>query len=418
MMTRIWIAALAAGALLASGMSLRAEDEKDSKKSNDNEAGASERPDKDTSGKKDADRQERRDRAMRGTIRSISEDRLTLKLEDGKEKNIELGDSSTVMVDGKRAKIADLKEGDRVRITSDDGNFHTIRVTRNGSDDTAVGRRQPPADPASPNATLQPEQAQNQATSQDRPQLGVLLGPSTTTGARIHQIAPNSAAARAGLRPGDYILSVDDHQITSPEDVGTALESADWTDGSHLTVWNNGQTRDVLITFQQPQVTGFRGVDQEQSAKRAGEPAQAATPGPSNGSNANAPTRNDVTRNQAWLGIAPADFASQPQNGGNQNRGVFVRSVYPGSPAERAGIRNGDTITRFNGNDIGSAQEILDAMTELEPQKEIDIKFTRNGQAQSIKATLEDRQKLFGQNGRGSSGSNANGTNSSQQNRE
>jgi type II secretory pathway component PulC len=418
MVTRIGIAALAAGALLASGMSLRAEDEKDSKKSNDKEASASKRSDKETSEKKDSNREERLDRATRGTISSVAEDRLTLKLVDGKEKKIELGDSSSVMVDGKRAKIADLKEGDRVRITSDDGNFHTIRVTRNGSDDAAIGRRELPADPASPNAILQPEQAQSQPESKGRPQLGALLGPSTTTGARIHQIAPNSAAARAGLRPGDYILSVDDHQITSPEDVGTALEAADRTDGSHLTVWNNGQTRDVLITFQQPQVTGFRGVGQEQNGTKAGEAAQAATPDQSNASNSGASTRKDLTRNQAWLGIAPADFASQSQNGNSQSRGVFVRSVYPGSPAERAGIRNGDTITRFNGNEIARAQEILDAMTELEPQKEIDIEFTRNGQAQSIKATLEDRQKIFGQNGQGSSGSNVNGTSSSQQNRE
>ena len=415
MVTRIWIAALAAGALLASGMGLRAEDEKDSKKSKDERSSASERSDKESGDRKES---ERRDRAMRGTIGSISDGRLTLKLEDGKEKKFDLGDSSTIRVDGKRAKIEDLKEGDRVRITSDDGNFQTIRVTRNGSDDTAVGRRQPPADPTTPNAVLQPgqpeEQAQGQSQDQvaNRPQLGVLLGPSPTTGARIHQIAPNSAAARAGLRPGDYILTVDDRQISSPEDVGQALDEADPSDGSYLTVWNNGQTRDVLVTFEQSQVTGFRGVDQPQAGRNQGDAARAAIPSPSNPSNP-----SNASQNRAWLGIAPADFGSQLQAGSNQNqnRGVFVRSVFPGSPAERAGIRNGDTITRFNGNEVSRAQDILDAMTELEPQKEIEIEVTRNGEAQSITATLEDRQQAFSQDGRSAFGAQQRNPNQQQQ---
>lgn len=428
MAIRIWIATLAAGALLTSGMHLRAEDGEDSKKSKDEKSSASERSDKDSGERKDADRrnskddsdrQERRERAMRGTIGSVSDGRLTLKLEGGKEKQIDLGDSSTVTIDGKRAKIDDLKEGDRVRVTSDDGNFHTVRVTRNGSDDTAIGRRQLPADLSSPNAILQPGQAQQQAPSQDRPQLGVLLGPSPTTGARIHQIAPNSVAAHAGLRPGDYILSIDDRRISSPEDVGDALDAADSSDGSLLTVWNNGQTRDVLVTFQESQVTGFRGVDPTRNARNEGEAAQAATPGQPNASIA-----NKGSQNRAWLGIAPADFGSQAQSGNsqNQNRGVFVRSVFPASPAARAGIRNGDTITQFNGNEVARAQDILDAMTELEPQKEIEIGVTRSGQTQTIKATLGDRQQAFGQNGSSSFGAQQGNSNQpqpdgSQQNR-
>jgi serine protease Do len=58
-------------------------------------------------------------------------------------------------------------------------------------------------------------QAESGPPISDMAWLGVTHDPQSAHSARIRRVAPNSPAARAGLQPGDIILSIDDVEISS-----------------------------------------------------------------------------------------------------------------------------------------------------------------------------------------------------------
>lgn len=99
---------------------------------------------------------------------------------------------------------------------------------------------------------------------------------------------------------------------------------------------------------------------------------------------------------RAWLGIDTRNFASLPIQKANElalpeRRGVFVNQVLPDSPAEQAGIKEGDVIVAVNG-DPAISKEQLSSFISLQPAGEV-VEFTywRSKKLDKIKVTLGDR---------------------------
>lgn len=68
--------------------------------------------------------------------------------------------------------------------------------------------------------------------------------------------------------------------------------------------------------------------------------------------------------------------------------GADVASVEPGSAADKAGIRTGDVITRFNELSIGEPNQLTAAVREQAPGTKVDITVLRNGQERTLEVTL------------------------------
>jgi serine protease Do len=77
--------------------------------------------------------------------------------------------------------------------------------------------------------------------------------------------------------------------------------------------------------------------------------------------------------------------------------GALVADVTAGSPAAKAGIKQGDVITRFNGHEIDKMHDLPRLVAEAGIGKTIDLTVRRNGQEQRLGATLaelKDQQKV------------------------
>ena len=74
-------------------------------------------------------------------------------------------------------------------------------------------------------------------------------------------------------------------------------------------------------------------------------------------------TREKVTEDKAaFLGINGIDVDDSVSENYNMPTGVCVVKVYEGSAAEKAGIQKGDIITKFDGHDVDSMEEMQELL--------------------------------------------------------
>jgi serine protease Do len=83
-------------------------------------------------------------------------------------------------------------------------------------------------------------------------------------------------------------------------------------------------------------------------------------------------------------------------------RGAKVRSVEKDSPAEKAGIQEGDVIVRFDGETVRSASHLARLVGETPAGRSVSIEVARGGATQKLSATLAEgnrRVRVFGGDG-------------------
>lgn len=76
----------------------------------------------------------------------------------------------------------------------------------------------------------------------------------------------------------------------------------------------------------------------------------------------------------------------------DETSGAYVveNGVVDGSPADQAGIRPGDVITKVNNITIGATNPISSAVGSLAVGQQVDIVLKRDGQEQTVRATLRE----------------------------
>jgi predicted metalloprotease with PDZ domain len=94
----------------------------------------------------------------------------------------------------------------------------------------------------------------------------------------------------------------------------------------------------------------------------------------------------------AWLGVH-LDETSEME-------GAMVAAVYPSGPAARAGIRDGDVITRFGEHQIKSAQDLSDIVEKSEPNSEVEFTIMRGQTERKLTAQLGSRMMFAETQGR------------------
>lgn len=75
--------------------------------------------------------------------------------------------------------------------------------------------------------------------------------------------------------------------------------------------------------------------------------------------------------------------------------GITIADVTPGSPAEQAGLRVGDTIVSVDGKDVKTGDELVADIASRKPGTKVPLGFVRNGKKEETTVTVADRAKLF-----------------------
>ena len=92
---------------------------------------------------------------------------------------------------------------------------------------------------------------------------------------------------------------------------------------------------------------------------------------------------DDGSVQHAYLGVAIDDSSA--------TTGASLAEVRAGTPAARAGLRNGDVITKFGEQSVGSADELRRLVDSKQPGDKVELTITRNGKTQTVTVTLGTR---------------------------
>ncbi|HET7275990.1 MAG TPA: PDZ domain-containing protein [Longimicrobiaceae bacterium] len=97
---------------------------------------------------------------------------------------------------------------------------------------------------------------------------------------------------------------------------------------------------------------------------------------------ADAPRDAQARSERGWLGIS---FRPEPEIFGDR---VFIQDVFPGSPAEAAGLKAGDLVLSWNGS-----EEIMDQISEsdLDPGDIVRFRVRRDGDEHNIRVVAGAR---------------------------
>jgi aminopeptidase YwaD len=111
-----------------------------------------------------------------------------------------------------------------------------------------------------------------------------------------------------------------------------------------------------------------------------------------------------VANEPARIAFTKVKSESKPTSGGfrvylgtipnyaDQSDGMKLDGVRPGSPAERAGLKAGDLVTRLGKTPVKNVYDYTYALGELRAGEEVEILIRRDGREMTLKITPEKRQ--------------------------
>jgi predicted metalloprotease with PDZ domain len=279
----------------------------------------------------------------------------------------------------------------------------------------------------------QTEDSQQQQSSQRsgaRPYLGVTIESSAREGQgqglTIAAVTPNSPASRAGLRVGDTITAVNNHSVRDFEDLQNVLSRHHAGEKLNFKVMQNGQEKTLPVTLR-PRPAGYAQRGQESAEEEEQGQTGGAAQGRYGQENEEESGRSqrrqgrldqeeqqqpgrfgqfNQGRGAAFLGVQARPLTPQlrSQRGIEAEEGVLVTEVVPGSPAEQAGLRAGDVISRVNNEEINSPEDLRRAVRQAGVGRRLRMEIQRGNQERQVTARLEGSPVEFSMPGQRSYG--------------
>lgn len=95
-----------------------------------------------------------------------------------------------------------------------------------------------------------------------------------------------------------------------------------------------------------------------------------------------------IADGSAKHGMIGASVSDSSDSSAAQVAGALIRKVTSGGPAEKAGLAEGDIITKINGVTVSSASDLIAQVRMLTPNESVTVEYSRSGTQNSTKITI------------------------------
>ncbi|MBS1916271.1 MAG: PDZ domain-containing protein [Bacteroidetes bacterium] len=204
--------------------------------------------------------------------------------------------------------------------------------------------------------------------------LGVTSEEADGGGVKVLSISDESGAQKAGLVKGDIITKINDDAVNTPDQLSRTIHKYKPEDKVTVTYKRDGKEQKVTATLGK-----FKGVtfktfrtDNMNNMKIMRDDM--------------APRAYSFSYNvKPRLGVKAQDT--------EDGKGVKVIDIDDDSPADKAGIKEGDIITDFDGKPVNSADDLVSASRAAKDKASFKVKLKRNDKVQEVEVKIPKKLK-------------------------
>jgi serine protease Do len=204
-------------------------------------------------------------------------------------------------------------------------------------------------------------------------------------GVEISRVEENSPAEKAGVKTGDVVLEYNGQRVEGMEQFGRMVRETPPGREAKLTISRNGavQTLTAVLGSRKFPFSGNFPPGFEVPEFHMPDIPQIFT-----------------TIRSPMLGVEAESLGTQLAVYFGVKEGVLVRSVLENTPAQKAGIKAGDVITKVDGMAVSAPSELSNAVRAANAKKTYAIELVRDRKPVTVSVNVEDRSERWIPRGR------------------
>ena len=203
-------------------------------------------------------------------------------------------------------------------------------------------------------------------------------------GVEVAHVEDDSPAAKAGIKEGDVVLEYNGEKVEGVDQLIRMVRETPPGRQVAMVVWHNGASENVTVTA---------GARRNMVIDTPGGPVTVPAIPPIPPIPPVEIPRFEMSWQTPLIGIEGESLAPQGQLADffGVKEGVLVKSVIKNSPAEKAGLKAGDVITKVDDNKVTTTHEITSVLRSNRTKNSYTLTVVRNKKEMPLTVTLPDR---------------------------
>lgn len=208
-------------------------------------------------------------------------------------------------------------------------------------------------------------------------------------GILIESVVPETAADKAGFRTNDVITKVNGALITGPAELRTQLKKYKPDETVNITFFRGGIEKVVAVKLGKQECEAgmydkkIRIYGDKGELNMEGPPWEWKWEG-----------KTGKKKVVAFAGVVTQALSEGLAEYFKVKEGALISEVVDDSPAEKAGLKAGDIITKIGDETIEDEGDVADAIHEFKPGDAVNFVIYRDGKEMTIKVTLGETTRF------------------------